>query len=98
MLRENRRIGPNQPLYSLSSYQMQFASRFIFGCVLLIVVPLLENNPYSTTNGDETPANATDSNPDTVSFHQDIDPIFSRHCYGCHQGAKATRLLCNDEF
>ena len=67
---------------------MQFASRFIFGCVLLIVVPLLENNPYSTTNGDETPANATDSNPDTVSFHQDIDPIFSRHCYGCHQGAK----------
>ena len=88
MLRENRRIGPNQPLYSLSSYQMQCASRFIFGCVLLIVVPLLENNPYSTTNGEETPANATDSNPDTVSFHQDIDPIFSRHCYGCHQGAK----------
>lgn len=28
------------------------------------------------------------SDPKPVSFKTDIEPIFSRHCYGCHQGAK----------
>ena len=23
-----------------------------------------------------------------ISFQRDVEPIFSRHCYGCHQGAK----------
>lgn len=26
--------------------------------------------------------------PRAISFQTDIQPIFSRHCYGCHQGAK----------
>ncbi len=30
----------------------------------------------------------SESVPKPVSFNTDIEPIFSRHCYGCHQGAK----------
>jgi WD40 repeat protein len=26
--------------------------------------------------------------PQPVSFHNDVKPIFSQHCFGCHQGAK----------
>ncbi|MDG2221479.1 MAG: DUF1549 domain-containing protein [Rubripirellula sp.] len=36
---------------------------------------------------DETPGKP-ESNDQAVSFAQDIEPIFSQHCYGCHQGAK----------
>ncbi len=41
-----------------------------------------------------SPAGADESTPDangtkeSVSYHADILPIFSRHCFGCHQGAK----------
>ena len=36
---------------------------------------------------DETTGNP-ESTDQVVSFAQDIEPIFSQHCYGCHQGAK----------
>ncbi|WP_145168899.1 DUF1549 domain-containing protein [Rubripirellula lacrimiformis] len=40
-----------------------------------------------TAAADEPVSPASDSTS-AVSFHNDVKPIFVRHCYGCHQGAK----------
>jgi WD40 repeat protein len=36
----------------------------------------------------EEPAEAKEPPTSAVSFANDVKPIFSQHCYGCHQGAK----------
>ncbi|MEM9827078.1 MAG: DUF1549 domain-containing protein [Planctomycetota bacterium] len=40
-----------------------------------------------SSRGDHPKANQSDRTK-PVSFHRDVEPIFARHCYSCHQGAK----------
>ncbi len=42
----------------------------------------------ATNHQDSTSTGDTVEKKKDVSFKTDIEPIFSRHCYGCHQGAK----------
>ncbi|TWT54196.1 translocation protein TolB [Rubripirellula amarantea] len=34
----------------------------------------------------------------SVSYHQDIEPIFRQHCFGCHQGAKQMGTYLMTDF
>ena len=56
--------------------------RFRFGCLAVFSLSLL----MSTARAVEAPS--VDPDDARVSFHRDVQPIFSRHCYGCHQPAK----------
>ena len=47
-------------------------------CTLLLTPCLLAEEPAEP----DAPSNLA------VSFTNDVEPIFSQHCYGCHQGAK----------
>ncbi|MDA8967745.1 DUF1549 domain-containing protein [bacterium] len=57
-------------------------------CCSLLAVPCLR--------AEETETNA--SQPKAVSFANDVEPIFSQHCYGCHQGAKQLGSYLMTEF
>jgi len=45
----------------------------------------IEPEPTDTTSD---VAVSTDSERTAVSYHSDVEPIFRRACFGCHQGAK----------
>ncbi len=47
-------------------------------CCILLPIPCLS----AEEAGSET------AKASAVSFANDVEPIFSQHCYGCHQGAK----------
>ncbi len=48
------------------------------------LVSLIVSPPVLAEETPETPGSADQR----VSFTRDIEPIFSQHCFGCHQGAK----------
>lgn len=50
------------------------------------------------SNDPESASTASEVKPTEVSFSNDIEPIFSRHCYGCHQGAKQLGSYMMTEF
>lgn len=51
----------------------------------VVIASLLLLFPLVIVSADEA---EPQSNSATISFKNQIEPIFSRHCYGCHQGAK----------
>ncbi len=56
-------------------------ARILSIAALLVSAPLLR-----TADADEpTPAAAE---PKQISYSKDVEPIFRRNCFGCHQGAK----------
>lgn len=60
-------------------------------CRSIGVLCLLGLLRLPTAFADETPAEQVPVEtqaPTPLSYHTDIEPIFSRHCFGCHQGAK----------
>ena len=75
---------------------MPRVSRFLFGYVLLIVTSSSFGLP--NLNGEESKTDSDKTPSDKVSFHRDISPIFSRNCYGCHQGAKKLGSYVMTEF
>lgn len=61
-------------------------------CAALLATPL-------NVLGDQTADPAADeATPREISFQAEIEPIFSRHCYGCHQGAKQLGSYMMTEF
>ncbi|MFK8112306.1 MAG: DUF1549 domain-containing protein [Rubripirellula sp.] len=54
---------------------------FIFGLTVLLLAAISSSLVLAK---EEVPT----EQPKQVSFKTDIEPIFTRHCYGCHQGAK----------
>ncbi len=78
---------------------MHHASRIIFGCVLLTLVAPFSDPIHSTVAWSaESSTDDVGGEQKPISFHQDISPIFSRHCYGCHQGAKQLGSYVMTEF
>ena len=60
-------------------------------CCTLLAIPCLHaEDPV------ETGADAGDRSE--VSFANDVEPSFSQHCYGCHQGAKQLGSYLMTEF
>lgn len=53
-----------------------------------LTVALLTLACSSLAVADQTADSSESVAKKPVSFQSDIEPIFSRHCYGCHQGAK----------
>ncbi|MCG8652299.1 MAG: hypothetical protein MI861_20835, partial [Pirellulales bacterium] len=47
---------------------------------------------------DDPPANSDSASQTAVSYSKDVQPIFSRHCLGCHQGAKQLGSYVMTEF
>lgn len=72
------------------------ASRIIFGCVLLTLFH--QALPVTSLRGDEPTETNSPADSKLISFHRDVRPIFSRHCYGCHQGAKQLGSYVMTEF
>ena len=68
------------------------AWRFPLGVlVMLMASPMV--------HGEQSPdADSGESAAKPISFQTDIQPIFSRHCYGCHQGAKQLGSYVMTEF
>ncbi|MGB1925134.1 MAG: c-type cytochrome domain-containing protein, partial [Rubripirellula sp.] len=78
---------------------MQYSVRIFFSVILLtffnqIARPSFFPNLYGAESVEES--SRTDTQP--TSFHRDIRPIFSRHCHGCHQGAKQLGSYVMTEF
>ncbi len=77
----------------------RIASQFVFGW-LIPIAGLCLLTASSVIAQDAPPTSAAENNEDVqqVSFADDISPIFSRHCYGCHQGAKQLGSFVMTEF
>ena len=78
---------------------MQYSVRIFCSVILLtffnqIASPSFFPNLYGAESVEES--SRTDTQP--TSFHRDIRPIFSRHCHGCHQGAKQLGSYVMTEF
>ena len=56
---------------------------FSLGLSAVCVLTLISQYPLPGETTDEPNEESR-----AISFHADIQPILSRHCYGCHQGAK----------
>ena len=78
---------------------MQYALRIFCGVILLAFV-----NQSSSLSlipnlfGEESKEEISQSQAQPTSFYRDIRPIFSRHCQGCHQGAKQLGSYVMTEF
>lgn len=96
---ESRPGPPKNHPQDAENLQMHYASRIIFGCVLLtLFAPVADTLTLPVASSSETATNGLDAEQKTISFHSDISPIFSRHCYGCHQGAKQLGSYAMTEF
>lgn len=61
------------------------ALRFI---ALVLSIGFLTDVARTRVIADDSAAPSDTASEPAVSFKNDIAPIFSQHCYGCHQGAK----------
>ena len=65
---------------------------------LSIVCAALLATPMNVLGDQTTDPAADEATPREISFQAEIEPIFSRHCYGCHQGAKQLGSYMMTEF
>lgn len=78
-------IAPQVSIVKIRFFSVSFSGRdtlLAFASIAFVFVSFASADDKTTEKNDETSAKAP------VSFAEHIQPIFRRHCYGCHQGAK----------